>query len=602
MGTLIKTNVEPQSQLAQDVIDSLKQARQELEVRNHENFTLRKQYERIFMDAPDAYFVMAYEDGRIMECNLAAQRALRGPRDAIVGSTPDVFSPPTQADGRSSTESLNEKIAEAIRVGRIEFEWEHRRLDGTTLTNLVTVSHSEFDGHSAFLVGWRDITERKLVEMRLQNAMKETEAANQSLAHSERFIRAITDAMPSLVAYWDHKLHCKFANQAYLDWWGISAQALQATSLQKLMGASLFSVNEPVICAALAGEEQHFERYLTKPDGSVGHVLAHYVPDRDASGQVVGFIIIVTDINAHKLAEAELKLAANVYQNTAEGIMVTDRNGIILSVNPAFTQITGYPAEEAVGQSPRLLRSDRHDLAFHASVWQEIAGEGRWQGEIWNRRKDGGVFLEWQTITRITGANEADTRYVSVFHDITDTWQINEDNRQLAFHDALTKLPNRALLMERLSRRILSAAREPRVMAVMFLDLDRFKVVNDTLGHAVGDELLIAVAGKLQALVRQSDTVARLGGDEFVIKLDNPANQDEVRHIADRVIAVINEPIEIGDHTVHVGASVGIAIFPSDGATAAELLKSADAAMYGAKRAGKNRYQFFDAEMGACKI
>ena len=588
--------------MVQDVIDSLKQAREELEVRNHENLTLRKQYERIFMDAPDAYFVMAYDDGRIIECNLAAQRALRGPRDAIVGSTPDIFSPPTQADGRSSTESLNEKIAEAIRVGRIEFEWEHRRLDGTTLTNLVTVSHSEFDGRPAFLVGWRDITERKLVEMRLQNAMKETEAANQSLAHSERFIRAITDAMPSLVAYWDHKLHCKFANQAYLDWWGISAQALQATSLQTLMGASLFSVNEPVIRAALAGEDQHFERHLTKPDGSVGHVLAHYVPDRDASGQVVGFIIIVTDIKAHKLAEAELKLAANVYQNTAEGIMVTDRNGIIMSVNPAFTQITGYPAEEAVGQSPRLLRSDRHDQAFHASVWKEIEGEGRWQGEIWNRRKDGGVFLEWQTITRIASANEADTRYVSVFHDITDTWQINEDNRQLAFHDALTKLPNRALLMERLDRRILSAAREPRAMAVMFLDLDRFKAVNDTLGHAVGDELLVAVAGKLQALVRQSDTVARLGGDEFVIKLDNPANQDEVKHIADRVIAVINEPIEIGDYTVHVGASVGIAIFPGDGATAAELLKSADAAMYGAKRAGKNRYQFFDAEMGACKI
>ena len=576
----------------------MKQAREEVVVRNDETLTLRRQYERIFMDAPDPYFVMAYEDGRIIDCNLAAQQALRGTRDAIVGIAPDVFSPPTQADGRSSTEGLKERIAEAKSVGRIEFEWEHRRLDGTTLTNLVTVSQSEFDGRPAFLVGWHDITERKLVEMRLQNAMKETEAANRSLAQSERFIRAITDAMPSLVAYWDHKLHCRFANQAYLDWWGISALELQKTSLQKLMGASLFSVNEPVIRAALAGEEQQFERYLTKPDGSVGHVLAQYVPDREASGQVVGFIIIVNDIKAHKLAEAELKLAANVYKNAAEGIMVTDGNGIIVSVNPAFSQITGYPAEEAVGQSPRLLRSDRHDQAFHASVWQKIQSEGRWQGEIWNRRKDGGVFLEWQTITRIAASNEADTRYVSVFHDITDSWQINEDNRLLAFHDALTKLPNRALLMERLNRRILSAEREPRTIAVMFLDLDRFKAVNDTLGHAVGDELLIAVAGKLQSLVRHSDTVARLGGDEFVIKLDNPANQDEVRHIADRVIAVINEPIEIGERTVHVGASVGIAIFPGDGGTAAELLKRADAALYVAKRAGKNRYQFFDADMG----
>ena len=420
-----------------------------------------------------------------------------------------------------------------------------------------------------------------------------------AIANSDRFIRTIIDSMPGLLAYFDRDERCRFANQSYLTWYQRSMQDVLGTKLKDLMGASLYAVNESFVRGALAGEKQQFERFLTRPDGGTAHVLADYVPDTDERGEILGFTVIVTDIRALKLAETELKLAASVYQNTAEGIMVTDSRGVILSVNPAFTQITGYPAHEAVGQTPRLLRSDRHDHAFHASVWQQITGLGRWQGEIWNRRKDGGVFLEWQTITRIADTNEASVRYVSVFHDITDTWRINEDNRHLAFHDALTQLPNRALLMERLERKILSAEREPQRIAVLFLDLDRFKLINDTLGHAVGDELLIVVARKLQGLVRQSDTVARLGGDEFLIKLDNPSSSEEVLQVADRVIAVVNERSEIQGHEVAVGVSVGIAMFPEDGATAAELIKSADAAMYAAKRAGQNRYQCYASEMRA---
>jgi diguanylate cyclase (GGDEF)-like protein len=179
-----------------------------------------------------------------------------------------------------------------------------------------------------------------------------------------------------------------------------------------------------------------------------------------------------------------------------------------------------------------------------------------------------------------------------VFHDITASWQISEKHRHLAFHDALTGLPNRTLLMERLERRIASSVREPQLIALLFIDLDGFKEVNDSLGHAVGDELLIAIARKLQALVRQSDTAARLGGDEFVIKLDNPANRDEVQHIAERVIAVINLPVEIQGYSVQMGGSIGIAMFPEHGNTAAALLECADAAMYEAKHAGKNRYRF----------
>jgi len=375
----------------------------------------------------------------------------------------------------------------------------------------------------------QDITERKQSE---------------SIAKNERFIRTITDARPNLISYWDCELRCKFSNQAYLNWWGLSASALQEMSMQELMGESLFRMNEPAIREVLTGKPQHFERFLSKPDGSVGH-------------------------------------------------------GVIQSVNPAFSQITGFPAQEAVGQTPRLLRSDRHDAAFHAAVWQQIAEQGQWKGEIWNRRKNGEVFLEWQTITKIAGEDGAASRYVSVFYDITEAWHVNEGNRHLAFHDALTKLPNRALLLERLERLIARIEREPRNLAVIFLDLDRFKAVNDTLGHAIGDELLVVVAQRLQALVRQSDTVARIGGDEFVLKLDHPANHAEVLHVAARFIAIIKESIEIKGHALQVGVSIGIAMYPEHGATAGELIRHADAAMYAAKRSGRNAYRFLSTDLAA---
>jgi diguanylate cyclase (GGDEF)-like protein/PAS domain S-box-containing protein len=360
-----------------------------------------------------------------------------------------------------------------------------------------------------------------------------------------------------------------------------------------LLGEEMFALNEPVIRATLAGEKQQFERTLAKADGSISHVLVNYVPDRDVYGLVSGFYVLVSDVTQLKQAQAELQLASAVYQNTAEAVMVADNDGIILSVNPAFTLITGYSAQEAVGQTPRLLRSSRHDQAFHTAVWQQIIETGQWQGEIWNRRKNGEIFLEWQTITRIAGAGGEARRYVSVFHDITESWQKNEHTKHLAFHDALTDLPNRGLLMERLERQIAMQARDPHCLAVLFLDLDRFKLVNDTLGHAIGDELLVAVAQKLQALVRQSDTVARLGGDEFVIMLDNPANRQEVVHIAERIVAVISEPMHLQGKTAQVGTCIGIAMYPADGVTAAELLRNADSCMYEAKRAGRNTYRFF---------
>ena len=476
---------------------------------------------------------------------------------------------------------LNQAMEDVVRTG-IGYNLELPALHAQGNRIWVNTRSEVVLGAGGEVIGMRgmvqDITERKQAE---------------SIAKNERFIRAITDAMPGMVGYWDKTLRCRFANQAYLTWFGKAPEDIIGSTMKELMGGALFSLNEPYILAALAGEKQRFERTLTKADGSIGYTMANYIPDIDDHGSIVGFYVLVTDVTPFKEAEAKLKLADNVYQNTVDAVMVTDLHGIILSVNPAFNNITGYTAEEAIGQTPRLLRSNRHEQQFHASVWHQISDTGQWQGEIWNRRKNGEVFMAGQTITKITGLVGEAGRYVSVFHDITDTWSKNESIKHLAFNDGLTDLPNRTLLMERLEHHIALARRDPRSLAVMFMDLDRFKVVNDSLGHEVGDELLIEVAKKLKEIVRESDTVARLGGDEFIILLDNPASRDEVEHIGNRIIAAINDPTELRGKTVQVGTSIGIAMYPADADSATELIKNADSAMYEAKNAGKNTFRFF---------
>ena len=291
--------------------------------------------------------------------------------------------------------------------------------------------------------------------------------------------------------------------------------------------------------------------------------------------------------------EFELKLAVNIYRSISEGITVTDARGNILSVNPAFSEITSYASDEVIGCNSRILKSNRHDPGFYTAMWREIKDHGRWKGQIWNRRRDGEVYLVRMSIAMIRDSEDEAIRYVAVFNDVTDSWRKDEQIRHLALHDALTDLPNRSLLMERLGRQIVMAERDQRKLALMFLDLDRFKFVNDKLGHDVGDELLMTVAGKLQTLIRQTDTVARFGGDEFAILLDNPANTEEVAHIAERIVATINEPMQFNGMTAQVGISVGIAMYPQDGHTSADLLKNADSAMYLAKNGGKSSYRFF---------
>lgn len=431
---------------------------------------------------------------------------------------------------------------------------------------------------------------------RMRKRLKETESILKRNIEREQFIHSIVDNVPNMIGYWDRDLHCRYANNAYREWFGKSPEEIVGMTFRDLAGEHLFALNQPHIHRVLAGEHQRFERTLNKASGNVGHIIGHYIPDFDVDGTVKGFAIQSSEVTLLKETEAKLELAACVFKNTLEGVLITDTDGTILSVNPAFSEITGYAAEEAIGQNPRILKSNQYDRAFYTSIWVQITTMGRWNGEIWNRRKNGALYLERVSISMVRDVDGEPIRYVSVFSDITAFWSKGEHIKHLAFHDALTDLPNRTLLMDRIDQRLINSNREPCDLALMFIDLDGFKLVNDQYGHNIGDDLLKEVAKRLLSLVRESDTVARVGGDEFIVVLNNPREKEEVAYIANCVVSSINEPMEILAQVLHVGASVGIAMYPDDASTSVDLIKNADTAMYIAKESGRNKIHFFSHE------
>jgi diguanylate cyclase (GGDEF)-like protein/PAS domain S-box-containing protein len=295
--------------------------------------------------------------------------------------------------------------------------------------------------------------------------------------------------------------------------------------------------------------------------------------------------------------EESQRLAGTVFATSAEGILVCDSKANIIAVNPAFTKITGYEPSEVIGRNPRLLNSGHQSSAFYDEMWHHLLGAGQWQGEIWNRRKNGDVYPEWLSIAAIREPDGTIGRYVGTFSDITQRKQDEAQIWRQANYDALTGLPNRALFLDRLSRAVAEARRERHRIAVMFVDLDNFKLVNDTLGHSIGDLLLQEAARRLSACVRDSDTVSRLGGDEFTIVLKGVTEESDAARVAEKVIAVLSQPFRLDEHQAMVGASIGITFFPDDALDEESLLRNADMAMYRAKEIGRKAYTFFTQDM-----
>ena len=294
-----------------------------------------------------------------------------------------------------------------------------------------------------------------------------------------------------------------------------------------------------------------------------------------------------------ELAQHDLTVMARVFEDSIEGVTITDAKGTILSVNPAFTFITGYRQEEALGQNPRILKSDRHDDEFYRLMWRKLVSTGAWSGEIWNRRKNGEIYPEWLSISAIREESGRVRNYVAVFHDMTDIKRSEETIHYQAYHDALTGLPNRLLLLDRLKVALQHATRRNKKVAVMFLDLDNFKTINESRGHPMGDTLLTSVATRLRDSVHVEDTIARFGGDEFVILLEDVTSAEDAVHQAEDIIEQFKLPYYVGDSEIHISASIGITLFPDDGMSPEVLVKNADMAMYMAKERGRNDFHLF---------
>ncbi|MEK3723213.1 sensor domain-containing protein [Paenibacillus sp. FSL H8-0034] len=314
---------------------------------------------------------------------------------------------------------------------------------------------------------------------------------------------------------------------------------------------------------------------------------------KDENGILLHYVGMFSDITHRKHTISKLRLHAQVFSNSSEGIMITDKQLKILSVNQAFTTMTGYTEEEAAGHTPRLLHSGLQNQFFYIKMWETIHTTGLWEGEIWNKRKNGEIYPEWLSITTLRNETGAITNYIGMFTDITERKQSEEHLKYLAHFDKLTGLPNRTLLSELVHAAITKTVQTNQKLAIFFIDLDRFKMVNDSLGHNIGDKLLQQVADRLSSVVRMNDIVSRLGGDEFIIVLQDLQEQEEARQIAMHLISSINKPFWVDDNELYINASIGICMYPTHGGDFDTLLKHADLAMYQAKLQ-KGGYQFFN--------
>ncbi|QTL37715.1 EAL domain-containing protein [Pseudoalteromonas viridis] len=318
---------------------------------------------------------------------------------------------------------------------------------------------------------------------------------------------------------------------------------------------------------------------------------------RHARTEDGGYVYISVDVTEFKEVEAELKTAAAVYQATQEGIMTTNANLEITAVNPAFTRITGYPEQEVLGKKPNLLSSGRHDKRFYEHMWHTLETKGEWAAEIWNRRKDGTIYPEWLAISAVEDEQGQVQQYIAVLSDMTERKEQEAKIAYQAMYDALTGLPNRRLLLDRICQDLKQIERQPHLSALLFIDLDRFKRINDTMGHDAGDNLLLEVANRLNHLVRRTDTLARFGGDEFVLLLSQISEVEDAAKVAEKILTSLAQPFNINGFEVISGASIGIAIMPDDANEQQEILRRADLAMYKAKESGRNQYHYFAPSM-----
>jgi diguanylate cyclase (GGDEF)-like protein/PAS domain S-box-containing protein len=445
----------------------------------------------------------------------------------------------------------------------------------------------EFGAHGDPLVmrgTIQDITERKRAEA--------------DLRQSEELLQLFTQHAPAALAMFDRNMRYIAVSRRWCEDYGVPGSNILGRSHYEVFPDIpprwLMIHRRALGGETIKSEDDPFER----SDGSIQWIRWEVRPWLTGTGEIGGIIIFSEDITARKRSEARLELAASVFTHASEGIVITDPAGEILDVNEAFTQITGYSREDAVGRNSNLLRSGRQGKEFYANMWRDLIESGHWSGEIWNRAKDGRIFPEMLTITAVRDKSGDTQQYVALFSDISSEKEREQALQHIARYDLLTGLPNRVLLRERLHQAMSQASRRGSVLAVVCLDLDNFKAINDRHGHTVGDQLLTTIAHRMKSGLRSDDTLARLGGDEFIAVLIDFDNPDQSIPSVMLLLDAASQPVFVGGLSLQLSASAGIACYPqAEDVDADQLLRQAAQALYQSKISGKNRYQIFDSTL-----
>ncbi|MBP1765170.1 MAG: diguanylate cyclase with sensor [Firmicutes bacterium] len=422
--------------------------------------------------------------------------------------------------------------------------------------------------------------------MRVEDALQETTRANRSLVKQEELLRAIYDTSGVAVQLIGVDGKIAYANQRTVEMFQYPLDELLGTEFFNFILPEYHGEVRKKFTALITGQVSSItsdRRYWRKNNTSEFWGRTTGRAFHDADGNINGIVVVIEDITELRKTEAAMRLASTVFDTSTSGILVTDADRRIISVNPALTRITGYAPEDVLGHRPREFFSGVQSEHSYQEMWQTIEQIGYWEGEFLNRRKNGQLFPAMLSISRVVDPSGVVVNYVGMFMDITERRKAEEKIYHLAHHDYLTGLPNRALLVERATQALVLARRYNRQMAIIFIDLDRFKPINDEYGHDVGDTVLRTIAERLQAIVRISDTVCRQGGDEFVILLPEITGRDGLEKLAQELLAAIRQPCEVGDHRLIVQASIGIAVYPDHGNSVDAIIQRADSAMYRAK-------------------
>jgi diguanylate cyclase (GGDEF)-like protein/PAS domain S-box-containing protein len=532
-----------------------------------------QKFASVFQQCPDILIIARRADGVLLEVNTAFTEQTGISIEQAVGKTAtelDLWGVP--GIGPSLLLRLQD---ECLRNLELPF----RRADGSLFTGLISASPYILDNTPALVMVVRDISQLKSTQQQLQIS-------------EEKFAKAFHASPDGLLITRLRDGRLIEANEGFSH---ITGHSFDQNGEQSTLSLGIWA--DP--------KDRENMVQCIREHGSVRDMIA---PVRTKSGQLrlcelsaqplsingeECLLTIARDITERQQMQEELQQAATVFESTAEGVLITDLEQRITAVNRAFTQITGYSEAEALGQRPTLLSSGQHDKAFYAAMWHSLAANGHWQGEIWNRRKNGELYPEWLTISAVRNRDNQITHFVGVFADISSLKHAQARLDHQAHHDPLTGLPNRLLFENRLRGALDGTRADDQLGAVLFLDLDRFKQINDSLGHPVGDQLLKAIAERLRLQLRDIDTVARLGGDEFIILLPGLHQPQDAEQIAQKLLECFGASFQLDNHEFFISASIGISLYPTDGQDVATLVKNADAAMYQSKAKGRNRCEFY---------